>query len=106
MEIGAKQYIDGIFIYIYIYLFTYLFILVFKYIYIYIPKKGSDFGPKKARKSRRANMGLLQYLIKMRFQNQGLKTGSFAVTHGAYPHSVYIHIYIYNYIYIYTLLFL
>ena len=37
-------------------------------------------------------MGLLQYLIKMRFQNQGLKTGSFAATHGAYPHSVYIYI--------------
>ena len=35
MEIGAKQYI-----------------------YIYITKKGSVFGPKKGRTSRRANMGL------------------------------------------------
>ena len=39
------------------------------YIYMYITKNGSVFGPKKARKSRRASMGLPQYLIEMRFQN-------------------------------------
>ena len=46
MEIGAKQYIDGIYIYIFIYLLIYLY--WYLNIYIYIPKKGSDFGPKKA----------------------------------------------------------
>ena len=94
---------NNILVFIYIYIFIYLFIYmgIYKYIYIYIPKKGSDFGPKKARKSRRANMGLLQYLIKMRFQNQGLKTRSFAVTHGGVPPQC-IRIYIYI---IYTFLF-